>query len=322
MTIGQRFLERLNEAKAEDTDSIKDGFNIPLDTQQKALASRLKRPLEKKIVALHAMVGIPGRYLNTDDIEKSIASAADELRSQISIRRQFDKFYSALATNRGFSISQVAEAKGAKRGGFLQKLMESVLVRLGLPESLIETTGPGAVGAALLRTAKLIEEDSSLEQILRQLAVKMGIKANDALTEGEDFDENYTGPVEVHGVKGMKSTPWKKKFKTMAAYEKWLDANEGDVEVHGMRKTSMSEDVNEAIDVGTDDFATAIVGLIADLGLPDQILQMRRAQVIKALREKKMNQTNRAEVLRKIQILRDALAKGEKQGNQPDEDDR
>ena len=265
MTIGTKFLQRLNEAKAgEDKDSIKDGFNIPLDTQQKALASRLKRPIEKKLVALHAMAGVPGRYLNTKDIEDRIASAADELRGQLTIRRQFDKFYSALATIKGHAIAPaaVAEAKGdQKRGGFVQKLMETVLVRLGLPEELITTGGPGAVGAALLKTAKIIEQDSNLEQILRQLAVKMGIEANDALAEGEKL--------------------------------------------------------KEAIDVGTDDFASAIVGLIADLGIPDQVLQMRRAQIVKALREKKMNQTNRAEVLRKIQILRDAIAKGVRKDNQP-----
>lgn len=264
MTIGTQFLQRLSEAKAgvEDTDTIKDGFNIPLDTQQKALATKLKRPIEKKIVAFHSMVGVPGRYLNTDDIEERIAGAADELRGQLTIRRQFDKLYSALATAKGYAIAApVAEAKAQKRGGFIQKLMESVLVRLGLPEALVQTDGPGAVGAALLKTAKLIEEDSNLEQILRQLAVKMGIKANDA--------------------------------------------------------------INEAIDVGTDDFATAVVNLIADLGIPDQVLQMRRAQIVKALREKKLNQSNRAEVLRKIQILSDALRKGAKQTgqqNQPEQE--
>lgn len=68
----------------------------------------------------------------------------------------------------------------------------------------------------------------------------------------------------------------------------------------------------EAIDAGNDAYADAIVNLIADLGIPDQILQVRRAQVIKALREKKMSQQNKSEVMRKIQLLSDALAKGAK----------
>lgn len=328
-TIGNKFLQRITEARSaggsKDTDTVKDGFSIPLDTQQKAIASRLKRPIEKKLVAMHAMAGVPGRYLNTEDIEDRIAAAADELRGQISIRRQFDKFYAALATAKGYSISEpvsepVSEAAGSKmRGGFIQKLLESVLVRLGLPESLAKTDGPGAVGNALLKTAKTIEQDSNLEQTLRQLAVKMGIKANDTLAEGEEVDDKYKGPVEAYGVKGVKSVQWKKKFKSMAAFEKWAEDNDGDIEVYGMRKAMNEnvEDVYEALDVGTDEFASAVVNLIADLGIPDQILQMRKAQVIKALREKKMNQMNRAEILRKIQILRDALAKGVRKNNQP-----
>lgn len=43
-------------------------------------------------------------------------------------------------------------------------------------------------------------------------------------------------PVKVSGVKGVKSTPFTKKFKNMAAYEKWLDANEDDVEVKQVEK--------------------------------------------------------------------------------------
>jgi hypothetical protein len=41
--------------------------------------------------------------------------------------------------------------------------------------------------------------------------------------------------MEAYGVKGMKSTPWRKVFKSQSAFEKWMDANEGDVEVHGTR---------------------------------------------------------------------------------------
>lgn len=42
-------------------------------------------------------------------------------------------------------------------------------------------------------------------------------------------------PMEAYGVKGMKSTPWRKTFKSQEDFEKWLDKNEGDVTVHGMR---------------------------------------------------------------------------------------
>ena len=371
MTFGNNFLQRLSEGI--DSDKINDGFSIPLDTQQKSLVSRMKRPLEKRVTGFHVLAGIPGRFLNKKDIEASIAAAADTLRVQLSVRRQFDKMYNALAEAKGFStpesieedtkntkveafgvkgmkstqwrkvfkdwaafekwlekmdgdvevhgtarldqsisegkkadgeemeaygvkgmkstqwrkkfnnweafekwlekmdgdvevygtrrlnesldIDFIAEAELKKRGGFIQKLFGSVLVELGLPDSYVQVGAPSAVSVALLKTARLIEEDSSLERLLRLLAIKMGVSAK------ETVEESF---------------------------------------------------MCEAIDAGNDAYADAIVNLIADLGIPDQILQVRRAQVIKALREKKMSQQNKSEVMRKIQLLSDALAKGAK----------
>lgn len=42
--------------------------------------------------------------------------------------------------------------------------------------------------------------------------------------------------IEAYGVKGMNSKPWRKTFSSQEAFEKWLDKNEGDVEVHGVRE--------------------------------------------------------------------------------------
>ena len=41
--------------------------------------------------------------------------------------------------------------------------------------------------------------------------------------------------IEVYGVKGMKSTPFTKKFKSQDAFELWLEKNEGDFDVQGQR---------------------------------------------------------------------------------------
>lgn len=49
-----------------------------------------------------------------------------------------------------------------------------------------------------------------------------------------DLDKNKGG-VEAYGVRGVKSTPWRKSFKSQDAFEKWLEKNEGDVEVQGTR---------------------------------------------------------------------------------------
>lgn len=40
---------------------------------------------------------------------------------------------------------------------------------------------------------------------------------------------------EAYGVKGIHGKAWRKVFKSQEAFEKWLDKNEGDVEVHGFR---------------------------------------------------------------------------------------
>jgi len=39
--------------------------------------------------------------------------------------------------------------------------------------------------------------------------------------------------VEAYGVKGMKSTPWRKFFKSLEEMEKWTEKH--DAEVHGVR---------------------------------------------------------------------------------------
>ena len=40
---------------------------------------------------------------------------------------------------------------------------------------------------------------------------------------------------EVCGVKGMKSKPFRKTFKTQAAFERWMEKNGDDVEIHAFR---------------------------------------------------------------------------------------
>lgn len=42
--------------------------------------------------------------------------------------------------------------------------------------------------------------------------------------------------IEAHGIKGMNGTAWRKTFASQEAFEKWLDKNEGNVEVHGVRE--------------------------------------------------------------------------------------
>ena len=184
--IGDKFLKRvLGEAAAPDTDGVKDGLNIPMDSQQRLISNRLKRPVEKKIIALFAMSGIFGRLLAAaDGVEDSVMAAADMLRKNRSALNAFNDFYVRLATARGFAPQktneeQLVEASKLKRGSALQKKFETVLVSLGLPADLVATDGPGALGPVLFRTTKIIDADSGLQAALNKLALRLGISGSD-----------------------------------------------------------------------------------------------------------------------------------------------
>ena len=43
---------------------------------------------------------------------------------------------------------------------------------------------------------------------------------------------------EAYGVRGMKSTPWRKVFSSQEKFEAWLDKNEGDITLYGVREVT------------------------------------------------------------------------------------
>lgn len=249
---------RVSEAAHEDRqDSLADGFNIPLDAQARALSSRVKMPVARRIVALFSMAGVPGRYLAGEDAEGGILAATDMLRKKVSTRKAFIDFYSALATANGFAVEKsapaVEEAKENKKGNYIQKLFTTVLISLGLPENLAGVTAPGAVQAGLQKTARQIEEDGGLERALRLLALRLGIKGDE------------------------------------------------------VRDGVQNESVTEAFDPGSDEFMTAIVQLVEALGIPGDVLERRKPQVIKALRQRKLELRNRAAILTQIRRLMNVI---------------
>lgn len=298
MTIGSKFLSRITEAKAEDRDGINDGFNIPLDSQARALISKMRRPYEKKLVAFFVMSGVPGRFLNNADTEDSITAASDMLRKQTSIRRNFDLLYTALANAKGFNIpdNKVEEAKGTKRGSFMQKLFESVLIKLGLPGSLVDTGGPNSVATGIYRTARMIEENTDVERALRQLAVRLGVKAADAI-----------GPVdEAHG--HLAKVGWyveNAKGKNVAGPLSEKDARAKCEKMGGEEKGFSvgyvsdfdARRMDEALNVGNDAYANAVIELAAALGVPTDVLGLRQSQVVQSLRKTKSELRNRSQVL-------------------------
>lgn len=189
MSIGDKFLTRVLAEAKEDRDGVVDGYDIRLDAQQQAMAQKLRSPLPKKIIQLFSVIGIPGNKLNSAGAEESVSEASEMLRANLSVRRAFTTFFDLMATAYGKKISAepeaVQEAK-LKRGNYLQKQLETVLVKLGLPEALVSTTGPGVVGSALYRASKMVEDSADLKAALRLLAVRMGIKPADAMAPLEE----------------------------------------------------------------------------------------------------------------------------------------
>lgn len=55
------------------------------------------------------------------------------------------------------------------------------------------------------------------------------------MTKPTKTPETITVKIEAYGVKGLKSTPWRKVFKSQAAFEKWMEAQSENVELRGVR---------------------------------------------------------------------------------------
>jgi hypothetical protein len=324
MTIGKQFLERvLNEADGEDRDGVKDGFNIPLDSQARAMAAKQKLPWAKRLVAFHFMCGVPGRYMNSPEVSETISSAADMLRKKVAVRRAFSTLYEALGAAKGYTLqaddaaapvkeSKIDEAK-AKRGSFIQKLLESVLVELGLPETLVVTSGPAAVGTGIYRTAELIEQDSTMERALRLLATRMGIKGQDAMEPVEESRfNNLSSMTEGLSDELVSKLERKAKGADEVSHEGKNYRRAGPktpVSSPGKWKEVKVKAVKEAVDVGNDQFAQAVTSLVSALGIPDDVLNRRRTQIVQALREKKASLGNRAQILTLMTRLQDLITK-------------
>ncbi len=190
MTIGSQFLARLSEAKKAapvDKDAVKDGMNIPLEAGHVQMITALKRPLEKKIVALFAMAGIVGRLLKAEpDAIARIRERADMLRKNKAAQTAFNNFYNAFAAARGYAPKVVVpkgelhEKHDPKRGSATQKKLEAVLVALGLPEGLITIKGPGVLAPFIAAATLAIDQHGDLKAKLIQLAIRLGVHGADA----------------------------------------------------------------------------------------------------------------------------------------------
>jgi hypothetical protein len=216
MSIGSDFFKRvMQEADEADVDGINDGLNIKLDPRQRSIMLRLRRAIDRKILALFAMIGVPGRYMDVEGIDGLIKEAGLKLRASPTQQAAFNSFYTALGNARGFGTAPDAETVAEAgeenlKGAYIQKMLEGIAVHLGLPESLVVSGGPQQVSLAFYNCAKLIEDDGALEAAMRKLAQRLKVSssaekpaekvAEDVNTGGDPFLAAVVTLVEALGI--------------------------------------------------------------------------------------------------------------------------
>ena len=291
MTIGSNFLARLDErAKPVDSDQVKDGMNIPLEPGHMQLVSILKRPLEKKIVALFAMSGIVGRLLKAEpDAIERIRERGDMLRKNKAAQIAFNAFYDAFATASGYAPTKMAEAAivekhDAKRGSATQKRLEAVLVALGLPEGLITVKGPGILAPFIAKATLTIDQSGDLKSLLAKLAMRLGVHGSEAPEDLADTEAD------------VKKT--KKKD------------DENEEETLGESFLRRIDELNPV--KSNDPFASDVIELLRALGVPEEHLSYKQQLLKSSLEKTGRSLKQRSLVDQRVEALTRMLASGKK----------
>lgn len=321
--IGSKFLQRVTEAEEPKTNAIKD-------TVWSGIHNRMKRPYDKKIVEFFSLLDIPGRYVRGEEgLEDAIRAGGDIIRRAGRKQTAFNKLFDLL---KGGS-SVVSEAK---KGSRLQKILETVMVKLGFPESLVSAGDmPGPLNSMLRKAAAKMEANADMEAALIALSKAMGLTTAD-LNEGKAFKVREPGwyvvdhmdkPVDGPYSEGNAKKEAKEMSKEYAAKHGKGDMPAFDVgyfsdyEIRRANERAYESTLGsrfkervlgEDVDVGQDDFMESVMALVLALGIPEAILQPRRAMIIKALRDKKQTLTNRGMLQQRMQQLISLIQKGTK----------
>jgi len=315
--IGSKFLQRVTEA--EETNVIKD-------TVWNGIHNRMKRPYDKKIVEFFSLLDIPGRYVRGEEgLEDAIRAGGDIIRRAGRKQTAFNKLFDLL---KGGS-SVVSEAK---KGSRLQKILETVMVKLGFPESLVSAGDmPGPLNSMLRKAAAKMEANADMEAALIALSKAMGLTSAD-LNEGKAFKVREPGwyvvdhmdkPVDGPYSEGNAKKEAKEMSKEYAAKHGKGDMSAfdavyfSDYDIKRANESTLGSRfkqrvLGEDVDVGQDDFMESVMALVIALGIPEAILQPRRAMIIKALRDKKQTLTNRGMLQQRMQQLIGLIQKGTK----------
>jgi hypothetical protein len=176
MTIGQRFLARLNEAKKEDKKP-KFALDRGTEAMKRAMRKVAQDDLADKIAEVMNMAGLPGMYLNKPEVRESVIAAAQDLRSKPNRVRAFLAMHSAMAAFRGMMV----EAKGEEdlEGSAFQQLLEEVLIALGAPVEMMTAEAKSVIKSSLRKMAAAMRADQAVKTAIITFARLMQIRVND-----------------------------------------------------------------------------------------------------------------------------------------------
>jgi hypothetical protein len=202
MSLGQQFLARLNEAKAPAPVKKKAfTFDPAVETMKRGMRDiGGESDLADKIAEVMSLCGIPGIYLNKQDIKVSVVEAAQQLRTKSARVRSFLSLHSALCAFYGVEAlvkeakAEVAEFSDEElEGSQFQKMVEEILVLLGAPRELVTGEAKAPVKSSMKRAIAKLRQDENVRMAVLTLARYAGIKMND----GVAGEKKVGGPKKV-----------------------------------------------------------------------------------------------------------------------------
>lgn len=221
MSVGSKFLSRiLNEAKKDPVEIEQEmDFDMGhMTSQTKSLISslRLTKLPEKKIAAFLLMCGVRPKDVKADDTAAdNIRAAGQKIQRSSVLKMAFDDLFTNLADVKG--IAQTDKTNDFKlseainlRGDTWQKMLERVLIELGMPEQLASATAmtSPSTAKALKQTSDEIEQSDELQEKLRTLARKLGVASAQLKMSKEPIEEAVDGTPRLSGVPNKEFTKY------------------------------------------------------------------------------------------------------------------
>lgn len=180
MSIGSKFLARINEAKAvKGVEATSAKFDAATERLKKSLRQVGAADLADRIAETLNLLGVPGRFLNTEEVRDSITESALSLKSKPA------RVTALLGLHSALSSASIAEAKVEDlSGNSFQKMVEEVIAELGF-----STTEP-VVLAKIKRAAAKFQQDQSVKTAIITFARKFQIKVSDDVVGSKKIGES------------------------------------------------------------------------------------------------------------------------------------